>query len=400
MRQPVRKLAFVLGLILGAACSQELRGRPDKTVPAMPSEGSVQATGSPRQVGAAVLVQHAQLPDKALPDAVISDDASADDWTYLPMDSTRSVESPLIGGQRIIVGRPDGLWELAWWGQPLRRIHPAPVLFARRWSDELIITLNDKGLWKHDLQTGRSTRLARGPLALTCDGIRLRQSEHLNEWPVAIELDRAHSRSCLTLTDMGQGYYPRATGSIAIRMDGGGLEKACRKDDGVGLASGCSESDFPGDAASRGVSQPAELAPALYRVEDGVIERSARGIWSPVARVTRLSCGLTGSYIDVSKHLFGDDDPDVPRARISEDGRSPSGRWATIECGISILAPSRRLLFDRKTGRLSAVAGVSGSAAVSWLWPSDVLVVRRADQAGDRIVVPGVGSFRAGLVAW
>jgi hypothetical protein len=299
------------------------------------------------------------LPEQPSPVAAapLAGAVSPTTWVQLPDELTRGVASPLRRGDRLWASRPDGLWELSWWGAPVRRWREQPVRALRWWDDRTLAMVQENGqVERFDRLRRQSRVLAVLPAPVPDAAMR-----------PALVADREADRLCVT----GWTSATWAVGwtSAVLQAE---LPTPCSE---TGLGAEVALDDEQGDALAALPTTPSVRAWAWQLDGDGqlLLTRSGRVL-----------------------HRHG------VQARL-EDG--PGGNWQVAHGG------GAPLWFDRRKGRFGRPDAVGGwqevgirevDAALAtgapihdggWLRHSEVWLT------GDAVVVPGLGRFAPGLLA-
>jgi hypothetical protein len=387
-------------LVILAACRRE----EVPVAPAVHAQDAVviQAVAQPKPLPA-------PLPEPVT--AVQAPEPVTETWAQLPDEWTRTAgKSPLRRGDRLIVGNNDGLFELTWWGKPKKQLSTHAVRAVRWWDERTLVFVDEAFVVrKFDLAMGDEHRVAVLPTEGRCRGWRW---ERETFYAVRLDLDREADRLCATL--VGPRWCAGVPATVRRQGDETGVA--------VGLASQSVRRICDGTCVETG---SLELIPTLDQAEEPgdshvpvetnanatfvfQLDRKNRG---RVARISRDGTARTVTRLEPPPPAFG--------YTWTADEPSPSGRWQAL-LGISDSGsgcpPRSIVVLDRQRGTLHPVTVgawqttpsidgrtdpltitanlAPGEEHSRWLPHSDVLLV------GGLVLIPGVGAFRPGVVAY
>lgn len=314
-------------------------------------------------------------------------------WTDLPDALTATHHHVLQGGDRLVAGRQDGLWELHWWGKPARQLTKLPVLAAVYQDPQTLVWLARAGnetaprqeIHRLDLTTRQDAKVAKVPV-LHCPKVKT----PLEGGPP--ELVATTAGVCLAWTDIP--WDPQHAVRVQVDPAGKITQEVWCGGDLQKMPGSC---DL-GEMAS-GTDLPAEVTPDFAQLPYDAAVMNEHATQIQHRRVSRPPAA----------HAI----LRSPTTPFAPAQLSPSGRWRLLagheEQGD--LLHTDLLLLDRKTGQVFALKPGPwtplGPAELKaypkdfhtaehdderWLPHSDVLLV------GDLVVVPGVGAYRAGVL--
>lgn len=360
--------------LLIAACRRE----------PLPAVAPSPAPVPPAPVAALIIVPAPPEPPPAeihLPEIV-----PGTDWTALPAEVTRLVpQDLLLGDDQLFVGRQDGLWELAWTGQPRRQLASDAALGVVVDGATLLWLAAVPGakgaqtleIRRLDPVTAQDRLIARLPTLHCPDG------KTVLAWQPSLAV-AADGGACLYWVDVP--WDPMRAARVRVDDDGRIHSWTWCGEELAQMPSACE------------VQVPAAATPA---VDDEPFKAQVQN-GHDTAIVSR-------DKPNVYKLLQAESTAFEP------ERRSPSGRWQVLigneQWGD--LLHQALLLFDRHTGRLFPVRRgpwppaltpeemrrialdfpTAEAIDVAWLAHSDVLLV------AEDVVVPGVGGYHAGVLA-
>lgn len=329
-------------------------------------------------------------------------------WTQLPEELTRSAAKDVLHrGDRLIVGRDDGLWELTWWGKPKKHLTEHPVRALRFWDERTVVYLDTENtLRKLDLAVRRERPVASLPSQGRCQGRKWQLSTFDS---ADLSVDREADRVCVRLrvaADCAETAERPDLPEVgfAVGLISRAVQRLCTTACiDTGTAEQAPAIDAPDESTAGHLPLPPPTEPTFSfdPQQKQVLRRQRDGA---DRRVITIDAGSSGQACS-----------------LSLGSASPSGRWALLACVRSAAEKCgdtvHYALLDTRRGTLhplapgpwrtlAAAAVVPATALFDsefvvravdppafWLPHSDVLAV-----AGV-IVIPALGAFRSGLVA-